>query len=360
MLDQVAAAFDRQDYKTAAALLKQLSKQSPNHPWVKFYTGRLYEVSNQLEAAESIYRNLLRETTNPKLALQSRQGLQRLEEIAQVQKKEAIARAAADPSNAGMGFLILEPVQSEARPAAIPAFSKLMKLDAYTARIHLSHRAWRLYRTGEMGELQFYTQALEAAGIPAFCVAIAQVQTVRVFRVQYVQTITPKPSVVCYNEADQLGTLAFDWQEISGQVEGMLPIFEEVVDLGPWNQLKRKEATQDYAQLLDLHLPRRNCLLRFCDRTYQFQQGIYLSADANQQVVPRQATTRLNWNNLIQFFQNQLSQAAKHTEFTPFAETALEHLEGVKGFESHVDLFRKDETYWDEAFHLYSCLNLLK
>ena len=74
MLDQVAAAFDRQDYSTAARLLKELMQQSPENPWVQFYRARLQEVSGQVERAEQIYRQLLREVNNPKLVLQVRQG----------------------------------------------------------------------------------------------------------------------------------------------------------------------------------------------------------------------------------------------------------------------------------------------
>ncbi|PZV15213.1 MAG: hypothetical protein DCF22_07540 [Leptolyngbya sp.] len=40
MLDQVAAALERQDYQTAAQLLKELLKRSPQDPWVQLYVGR--------------------------------------------------------------------------------------------------------------------------------------------------------------------------------------------------------------------------------------------------------------------------------------------------------------------------------
>lgn len=79
MLDQVAAALDRHDYLTAAQLLRQLVQRSPHDPWVRFYMGRWREVRGNWDAAEAIYRRLLQETHNPKLALDARQGLQRLE-----------------------------------------------------------------------------------------------------------------------------------------------------------------------------------------------------------------------------------------------------------------------------------------
>ncbi|NEQ23967.1 MAG: tetratricopeptide repeat protein, partial [Microcoleus sp. SIO2G3] len=78
MIDQVADAFERKDYRTAARLLKQLVKQEPTNPWVRLYVGRLHEETGKLESAETVYRQLLQGTTNPKIMAQARQGLGRL------------------------------------------------------------------------------------------------------------------------------------------------------------------------------------------------------------------------------------------------------------------------------------------
>jgi len=59
-------------------------------------------------------------TTNAKIITQARQGLQRLEVIEQRQR--AIAQATADPSNAELGLLVLEPVASEIRTEAAQKF----------------------------------------------------------------------------------------------------------------------------------------------------------------------------------------------------------------------------------------------
>lgn len=359
MLEQVTAAFECQDYKTAARLLKQLVQQSPNNPWVKFYVGRLHEATGKPDAAEAVYRKLLQETANPKLALQARQGLQRLEQQEQERRQMAIANANAQPQNTGLGFLVLEPMTTDQRKTAIPAFSRLMKLDAYTARIHLSHRGWRLYRSGAVGEMQVYSQELNQMGIPAFAAALADIQAIRVFRVQYLQTLTPQPVVVCVNEHDQVGSLSFRWDEVGQVVEGMVPVFEEVVDLGPWNKLKRKETTQDYLQLMDLHLPGRQCILRFCDRTYQFPDGVPLQTTAQGAVSP-QGTNRLNWNNLLALVKPHTGAAISYSEFMPFAETAIDHLTGLKGFTPYIDVLRKHPSPWDPAFHLYSGLAFRK
>ena len=51
MIDQVASAFENKDYRTAANLLKQLLKDSPENPQVQLYLGKLHEVSGKHEKA---------------------------------------------------------------------------------------------------------------------------------------------------------------------------------------------------------------------------------------------------------------------------------------------------------------------
>lgn len=356
MLDQLASAFDCKDYRMAAQLLKQLQQQSPQSPWVKLYAGRLQEVSGKIEAAEAVYRQLLREATNAKVAAQAREGLQRLEAMARSQQQQSIAEATADPANSGTGFLVLPPIASQAKQAAAQSFAKIMKLDAYTARLLLPSRGWKLYRTGALGELQVYGQELRQAGIPAFWIALAAIEQIRVFRVQHFQSASPQATVVCQNEADQLGALTFDWSEVADRVEGMLPIFEDVVDVGAYNKLKRKEQTQDFAHVLDLHLPQRQCILRLCDRTYQFDQGVMFDRRPDGATPAAQITTRIRWNQMLAFLDDRLATVPVWSEFSVFADSALEHLELVKGLPPHIDLFRKAPTHWDRAFQLYSGL----
>jgi tetratricopeptide (TPR) repeat protein len=353
MFETVAAALDRQDYKTAAQLLKPLRQEHRDHPFVQLYSGRLYEGIGRLEEAATIYRQILQGVTNPKVVTQARQGLQRLEATAQAQKAEAIAEATADPNNTKLGFLILEPVPEADRQAAAQSFARIMKLDAYTARLQLPSRGWRLYRTGAIGELEFYGQALREAGVPAFWASLEKLQEMRVFRVNYLQAVSPQAIVVCQNEADQAGALTFDWSEVSQRVEGLLPIFEDVVDLNVRNQLVRKEQTQDYVQVVDLHLPKRRCILRFCDRAYQFQEGVVFEQD---NLPNHQTTMRIRWNLLTGFLGEQLADVGVRSDFAPFAETTQEHFAFLKDFPTHIHLFRKAPTYWDAAFQLYSGL----
>jgi hypothetical protein len=354
MLDQIAAAFDRQDYRTAAQLLKQLRQQVPESPWVLLFTARLQEVSGKTEAAEALYRQLLQQAISSKVAAQAREGLHRLTSIAQAQRQQAIAAATANSADVGVGFLVLEPVPAECRQVAAQRFGQIMNLDAYTARLMLPSRGWRLYRTGNAAELQVYGQALREAGLSVFWVSLAAIQAIRVFQVHCFQTIDQQATIICQNEADQLGMLTFDWSEVAARVEGRLPIFEDVVDVGAYHKLMRKEQTQDFVQLLDLHLPQRRCILRLCDRTYHFHEGIEFAPP--KQTIPSQTTTRLRWNALLTCLDDRLLAVPRWSDFPIFADSALDHLDLVKGLAAHIDVFRKAPTNWDPAFHLYSSL----
>jgi hypothetical protein len=103
------------------------------------------------------------------------------------------------------------------------------------------------------------------------------------------------------------------------------------------------------------------------DRNYQFQQGITFpqNPENTQHSEPNlspqhQATTRSSWNNLLNFLNTQLPQTPVSSDFTHFAETALDFREMLGHLPSHIDLFRREETPWDPAFQLYSGLVFLK
>ncbi|MEB3279116.1 MAG: tetratricopeptide repeat protein [Lyngbya sp.] len=368
-IEQVAAALEHQDYKTAAKLLKQLQKQSPQNPWVLFYIGRWYEGTDKLKSAEKIYRQLLQNATNPKVIDQARKGLQRLETIEQNRRQAAITQAKTDPRNSETGVLILEPINPEQKQAAAQHLAKLLNTDPYTARMQLQSRGWRLYRTGEMAELQVYGQEMQKGKIPVFWVSLSDIERIHVFRVLYFQSLSPQPVVVCQNQNNQLGSLSFDWSEVSQRVEGLLPLFMEAMDYDPrrrrTDRFRHKEMTQDYAQVYDLHLGVRQSILRFCDQTYDFQQDISLnpartSKSPGERSYPMENTTRLNWNRLLERFNRSLANVPLWSDFTPFAETAIDYTQLLSRLKSHVDIERKSDTPWDSAFHLYSGLVFLK
>ncbi|MEH2240562.1 tetratricopeptide repeat protein [Nostoc sp.] len=354
MIEQVAIAFDHKDYQTAAKLLKQLLTESPDNPWVQFYLGRLHEVSGKHQDAEKIYRQLLRDTRNIKIVTLARQGLQRLQEIELEERQRAISQATSEPNNTELGVLVLEPLSNEMKTEASRKFAQIMQVDPYTARLILPSRGWRLYRTGQVGELKFYGKQLQQAGIPCFWATIAQIQQIQVYQVKHFQESTPQATVVCRNQTNQLGSLTFDWSEVTARVVGLLPIFEEVVDRYVRGEPERKTQTQDYAQFCDLHLPARRCILRLYDNGYEFQQGLEIIPQASQN------TIRINWNSLSSWIDQQLPQVKIWSDFTPFADTTLDQTEMLGHIKSYIHLFRRKETNWDPAFHLYSGLVFVK
>jgi hypothetical protein len=356
MIDLIAAAFERQDYDTAAQLLQQLQQNSPADPWVQFYSGRLEEVSGKLDAATEIYRQLLLSSpVRPRIVAQARQGLQRIETLAKAQRQEAIAQATAAPDNTRKGVLVLEPLASDRKSEAARNLAQILQIDPYTARLQLPSRGWRLYRTGAIGELQFFGQQLLAAGIPCFWVAQAEIERIRVFQGQYFEAAAPEVSVVCQAETAHLSFFSFQWSEVTHKVTGLLPIFEQVVDLNVRGKLQRKTQTQDYVQFCDLHLPSKSCILRLCDRDYMFHNGISFSEQQHSQT-----TVRINWNHLQNFLDQKLARAQAWSDFTIFAETALDQIDLLDPIQSHIHLFRREPSNWDSAFHLYSGLAFLK
>ncbi|MEG3858504.1 tetratricopeptide repeat protein [Microcoleus sp. herbarium12] len=376
-INQIVAALDSQDYKGAAQLIKQLQKESPENPWVQYYIGRYYELTNSPDKAETTYKQILRDITNPKIVSQARQGIQRIETAQQNLRQQAIETAKNDPSSLEPGLLILEPVSPEDKPAAVQNISRIFNIDAYTTRMQIQSRGWRLYKTGPIAELRIYGQELLNAGIPVFWGTLADIQKIQIFRVQNFQSLS-SPTVVCKDRLDRVGSIEFNWSEVSQRVEGLLPIFIEIMDYSPNRrneQFRHKEITQDYAQICDLHIPSRNTILRICDQSYEFQQGVdFTKISAAIPDLPNQknttskvkkspeipqSTTRINWNHLLEIFDRQLDVTV-WSEFTFFAETVLDYTQMLSKIDPHVEVERKAETPWDAAFQLYSGLAFLR
>jgi len=352
MLDKITAALDRQDHRAAAHLLREQLKHTPDDPWVKLCLGRLQEISGKTKAAEGIYRQLLRDSRNAKLTAQARQGLQRLELAAKHQREQAIAQATAAPTDQAPGFLILEAIANAQRLDLSKRFAQVMQTDAYTARSILPGKGWRLYRTGPVGELGFYSAELKKAGIPTFWAALSDLKQIAVFQVNYFQTIAPKVAVMCRDRHKQQGILTFDWSEVSQRVIGYLPLFSPVVDLGYRDRLEWKEQIEDYTHVCDLHLPQRRCILRIHDSTYDFHQGMT--------AVSQLGTIRTRWNELMANLAAQMPQAPTWSEFTNFAETTTDFQAPMSRLPAHMPIPRASDCYYDNAFHLYSSLAFLR
>ncbi len=357
-LDQIAAAFDRRDYQVAAQLLREFLHASPQNPWGQLYKARLYEVSDNFEGAIAIYQQLLKNVTHPKIVSHSRQGIQRIGAKSEVQRQQAIEQAKSAPGNIEPGLLILEAISPENRAQSAQDFARILNLDIYTARVKIPNRGWKLYRLGAIGELNFYRQQLNAANIPAFCAAESDLKQIPVFEVQYFADYTPSAIVVCHNEQGELGSLTFDWSEVSQRVEGQLPIFERVIDssMRQGIQRQRKEKTQDYVQVCDLHLPKRRCVLRLCDWRYRFDQGIEFGAMGDETIKLDQSINRLHWNSLLNFLNEQTPEKTVWSDFSSFGETAIEFPILLNRLPAQIHSCGQDETLWSSAFQLYSSL----
>ncbi|MDJ0555368.1 MAG: tetratricopeptide repeat protein [Microcoleaceae cyanobacterium MO_207.B10] len=365
-IKEVATALEQKNYKQAAKLLKQLQKQHPQNPWIQLYIGRWYEEIDKLESAEKFYRKLLKNANNPQVVVQARQGLQRIETIEKNRQQQAIAVAKSDPKNTEPGLLIIEPVSQENKSETAQSLARIMKIDPYTARMQLHSRGWRIYRLGTIGELKIYCQQMIKVGIPTFWAKISDIEKIHIFRVQYFQSTFPQATIVCLNEENQMGNLNFDWSEVVAQVEGLLPIFMKAMDYDPRRRsqkIRHKEMTQDYANILDLHLPGRRSIIRFCDQNYQYQKGITLSTQTEEQPlsISQTTTNRTKWNDLVNIINQKLGKVKTWSDFTPFGETvSRDYTQLLSRIKSYVDISRKTETSWDSAFQLYSTLVFLR
>ncbi|MEM8542970.1 MAG: tetratricopeptide repeat protein [Cyanobacteria bacterium P01_H01_bin.119] len=358
MQDDVSAALDQQDYQKAAQRLKVWKAQSPNDPWLGIYIGRYQEATGKDKAAETTYRSVLKATRNPKVMTQARNGIERIVATREANRQGAIAQAKAAPGSDALSMLLLDPVPSAQRQVAAQGLASVMGIDPYTARMQLPSKGFRIYRVGGIGELKYYGESLQRAQTPAYWTRLDQLTSVEVFQVRYFRAVAPRAVVVCANDSKQLGTITFDWSEVNQRASGLLPIFESVVDLGPWQKLQRKQKTQDYAYVLDLHLYNRSTILRLCDRTYEFQQGDPLDkslAEAGSASLS-QTTTRHRWDRLTQYLETQIDGPLQ-ADFTAFGEGAIEYVDLLPlNFSAHLDLGRVKPTNWDPAFQLYSSL----
>ena len=364
-IKEVATLLKIKNYQQAAKLLKKLQKEYPQNLWVQLYIGRWYEEIDKLESAEKFYRKLLKGATNPQVVLEARQGLQRIENIEKNRQQQAVAAAKSHPENIEPGLLIIEPVSKENTQEAVKHLAKIMKIDPYSARMQLQNRGWRIYRLGTIGELKVYGEEMLKTGIPVFWAKISDIEKINIFRVQYFQSISPEANIVCLNEQDQMGNLIFDWSEVARKVEGLLPIFMNAMDYDPRRRsqkIRHKRMTQDYANILDLHLPHRRSVIRFCDQNYIYQKGITSNIQTqDQSLLKLQTTNRSKWNKLVNMIEQKLGKVQTWSDFTPFGEvTCRDYTQLLSRIKSHIDISRKIETIWDPAFQLYSSLVFLK
>ncbi|MGB7251420.1 MAG: hypothetical protein WBC73_20970 [Phormidesmis sp.] len=358
---QVAAALEVKDYQQVSRLLKQWQMSEPTNPLLRLYAAQLQESTNRLEAAEKNYLTLLKQAPSSRMMSQARAGLGRIRVLIQQrrsqQKAEALEQARQISGGNEIAVLAIASPPPTHRQVAIEAIANVFNLDPYTARMKVPTSGLRLHRIGPWGEVRYYAAAIEKhlepplgkAYAPATIAAkVADIQALQTFQISYFELLSPRPSVVCKNVNGQLGTLCFDWSEVAQRVNGQLPIFEQVVDLGPWGKTVHREEVQDYAQVIDFHLPGRQVVLRVCDRLYQYKKGVSLTSQ-------RELNSRIQWNQLLKIL-SQSTHAPQHNDFTRFGKGTLEFIDLLPTIQANLDLARRAPSDWDQAFHLYSSL----
>ena len=343
---QVVAALEVSDYQQVTRLLKQWQVDEPTNPLLRLYAALLQERTNRLEAAEKNYLKLLKQSPNNRVMSQARAGLNRIQQQQVLQKAEALAQARKAGGDEVAILAVTSPPPA-GRQRAIAGLAQIFNLDPYTAGLKLPSRGFRIYRVGPWGEVSYYAQALKQVHTPTLVAKVSEVKALQTFQICYFETFTPQPTVLCKNAAGQLGTIRFDWAEVSRRVSGQLPIFEQVVDLGPWGRTVHKEKVQDYAQVVDFHLAGRQIVLRLCDRLYHYQKGVSLTKN--------ELNSRIQWNQLLAHL-NQSIQVPHHSDFARFGESALEFINLLPPIPPNLDIDRRAPSHWDPAFHLYSCL----
>ncbi len=359
---QVAAALEVSDYQQVARLLKQWQAKDAQNPMLRLYAAQLQERTNRLESAEKNYLQLLKQTPSSKIMSQARAGIRRIQQQQQAQRVEALSQAKQVKGGDELAILAIASPSAANREQAIQGMAQVFGLDAYSARMKVPPSGFRLYRIGPWGEVSYYAQALKQTQTPTLVAKVREIKALPVFQVCYFEALGKQPAVVCKNAAGQISTIRFDWTEVSQRVSAQLPIFEQVVDIGNWGKTVHKERVQDYTQVIDLHLKKREIVVRLCDRLYQYQKASQYqkgSALNKEHAALPQLNSRIQWNQLLQQLSSALS-GPQHDDFSQFGKGALEFVPILPPIPANLDIDRRAPSHWDQAFHLYSSLCYFK
>lgn len=344
----VNAALEAQDYRRATQLIKQWRKTAPKDPLMLLSIGRLQEGTLQWDAAEKTYLTFLKRVNNPKLMGQARSGLKRIQQAREASRQEALSDAKAVLGSDEPGVLVIMP-PADAQQAAL-SLAEILRIDPYMARLQLPKRGLRLQRTGPIGEMQYYGEALQGGGIPTAWATIDDLKAVQIFQIKHCRAIAPQPVVACQSPTGQMGSIQFDWSEVTQVVKAQLPMFEQVTDKGPWGKPQRKVQVKDYAQVLDLHMHGRQSILRMCDRTYEFRNSVPLVPDQTNLT-----STSIRWNGLVQHI-TRGTDCPLLEDFTNFGQGALEMVSLLPYMPVYLELNRRQPSDWDTTFQIYTTL----
>lgn len=364
-LQNLVSIIDRQlgskDLVAAANTLKQFRETNPNAPEVQIASANFYKATGKAEQAETIYRDILKSSTQPGLLAQARKGLQEINDANLRQHKQGIARAIAQVGGEDMGFLAIHPIAQDRKLEAAEKLAGIFRIDAYTAKTQIPSRNLKVLRIGRLGEMQFYGEKLIAAEMPALWTSLKAIAAIDVHTVSYFELNphTGEILAVCtdrssleHSDRTAIQKISFDWSEVSQHVHGLLPTFGEIVTVDAKHQLTRKEDVLDLVHICDLHLPSKNCILRFHDDLYQFDRGVQPQvAQMLEHIAP---SVRERWSSLIAWLTKSMPQTVRKDDFTAFAEMFLAYPDFLKELDHKVDLFRTKESLWDNCFQIYS------
>jgi len=342
------------NYQEAKEKLSLLNVEEKDRLWYRYYSAFILEKEGDLTSAENSYRQIIKDSIYPDPALMKliRDGIERIVNIYKSEKEEKKQEFQSIENSQDLAVLILEPVKPEDKKNLAPVLAKLMGIDNYTATLQIPTRSLRLYKTGSLGELKYYQSELSQGEIPCFCHGIKNINDMQVCQVKFIENEDNFCQLMIENDLEEETFFTLNWEDVKGKVQGLIPIFEMTTHLDARNKIQKKQATLDYANFLDLHLVKDNLILRFSDHFYEFDSGLILAENSK--------TTQEKWKNLVNYLLEKNPNITLSSNFNLFAEGAIAFPEMLKQITAHINLFRREESLWDEAFQLYSGLIFLQ
>jgi hypothetical protein len=357
MLESVAAAVERRDFRTAQKLIVKALEEYPKEPMVHFYAGEIRMNIGKWEAAARSYQRALQFDLPPdrilkvteKLSIANQKLLEEKDKQQTTLKRQATGKETS-------GLLILTSLPLAEKPAAAATIAEILGGDPFTIKLQIPSRGWRLYRSGSYTQLQSAATSLMAAGVPAFAYPLAKIVPIEVKQVISIESFQPEFVLNCTNEFDESEQININSAQVVSTVSTLLPIFEEVVENDPKTGTQRKPKILDYVPIVDLHIPDSQLILRICSENYDFTK---LPLEVSSRVTREGLsfnTSRVGWDESIAAMQNVLVNSTQWIDFNTFADTAISFPEMLSHIPSHSHLLRRNGDIWDRIFHLYSCM----
>lgn len=354
MFKQIELAIESEEYSKAEDLLQELMKSEADSLWLRYYQALIKEKQENFIDAERDYRQVIKDSIYPDIALIKliRDGIERIAKANREKEQKILEEYTNTNNSQDLAVLILEPVPLDEKKNLAIKLAKTMKIDNYSAMLQIPIRGWKIYKTGYFGELNYYQNKLYREGISCFCYSLKDVNKMIIYQVKYFQVQGNEVIFFCNNKEQKEINLIISWGRIKNKVRGLVPIFEMTTHTDARNKVRKKQSTLDYVTFLDFHLPEDNLILRFNDYSYEF--------DRDSNLESKSITAKEKWKELVTFIDEKTFFAKTFSDFTLFAEGATQFPEMLKQITSYVNLFRREESLWDEAFQLYSGLIFLR